>query len=60
MGKAFSIYYRAVILRGAGWPELWVNAVVLWAMAILLITMSVIRFLQQPKSWRTPSEKIHS
>ncbi|HZT79130.1 MAG TPA: ABC transporter permease [Gemmataceae bacterium] len=35
---------RGVILRGAGWKELWVNAAVLWAMAAMAITFSVLRF----------------
>lgn len=40
---------RGVILRGAGWPELWVHGLVLWGMAIILITMSVLKFHRQPK-----------
>lgn len=35
---------RGVILRGAGWPELQLHAVVLWGMAIALITASALSF----------------
>ena len=35
---------RGVILRGAGWPELWVHAVVLWAMAAVVLLLSTLRF----------------
>jgi ABC-2 type transport system permease protein len=35
---------RGVILRGAGWKELWPHAVILWAMALGVITVSVARF----------------
>jgi ABC-2 type transport system permease protein len=35
---------RGVILRGAGWPELWPHAVVLWGMALGVLTGSVLRF----------------
>src|SRR5262249_8954718 len=31
---------QGVILRGAGWPELWHNALALWGMAVLLMTVS--------------------
>lgn len=36
---------RGVILRGASWPELWLHAVVLWAMAIaiLMYTSTIFR-----------------
>lgn len=35
---------RGVILRGAGWPELQLHAVVLWGMAIALISASALSF----------------
>jgi ABC-2 type transport system permease protein len=35
---------RGVILRGAGWAELWPHAVVLWAMAVLMLTVSMLKF----------------
>jgi ABC-2 type transport system permease protein len=35
---------RGVILRGAGWPELWLNAVVLSAMAVAVITLAALKF----------------
>jgi ABC-2 type transport system permease protein len=35
---------RGVILRGAGWPELWGHAVVLWAMAAAVLLLSTLRF----------------
>ena len=35
---------RGVILRGAGWPELRTHAAVLWGMAVLLLTLSALRF----------------
>jgi ABC-2 type transport system permease protein len=35
---------RGVILRGAGWRELWPHATVLWAMAIGMLTLSIMRF----------------
>ena len=31
---------RGIILRGAGWPELWFNAAVLWAMALAAIAVA--------------------
>ena len=31
---------RGVILRGAGWPELWPHAVVLWGMAVVTLTVA--------------------
>ena len=33
-----------VILRGAGWQELWVNAAVLSGMAVLVIALAATRF----------------
>jgi ABC-2 type transport system permease protein len=38
---------RGVILRGGGWAELWVHAVVLWGMAIGLLTAGALRFQKQ-------------
>lgn len=38
---------RAVILRGGGWSELWLNGVVLWAMAATMIVASSLRFRKQ-------------
>jgi ABC-2 type transport system permease protein len=35
---------RGVILRGAGWPELWKHAVVLWGMALGVFVFSALRF----------------
>jgi ABC-2 type transport system permease protein len=35
---------RGVILRGAGWSELWVHAVVLWSMAIGVLIFSMFKF----------------
>jgi ABC-2 type transport system permease protein len=34
---------RGVILRGAGWRELWFHAVVLWAMALLMLAFSTLK-----------------
>jgi ABC-2 type transport system permease protein len=34
---------RGVILRGAGWPELWRHAAVLWGMAIVTLTVASLR-----------------
>jgi len=38
---------RGVILRGAGWPELWSHAVVLWVMALTMLLLGAVRFRQQ-------------
>lgn len=35
---------RGVIIRGAGWAELWPHAVVLWSMAVVLILLSMSKF----------------
>lgn len=35
---------RGVILRGAGWNELWVNAAVLFGMAVVVITLAALKF----------------
>jgi ABC-2 type transport system permease protein len=35
---------RGVILRGAGWRDLWSHAVMLCGMAIAVMTLSTIRF----------------
>lgn len=34
---------RGVILRGAGWPELWEHTVVLWGMALGVLTVASLR-----------------
>jgi ABC-2 type transport system permease protein len=34
---------RGVILRGAGWPELWQHAAVLWGMAVVVLTVASLR-----------------
>src|SRR5262249_17177004 len=38
---------RGVILRGAGWSELWLHAVVLWAMALGLIGVPSSKFTKR-------------
>jgi ABC-2 type transport system permease protein len=35
---------RGVILRGAGWAEVWLNAVVLWSMALGVLVFCTLRF----------------
>ncbi|MFL5339536.1 MAG: ABC transporter permease [Gemmataceae bacterium] len=35
---------RGVIIRGAGWRELWPNFLVLWGMAVALLTLATLRF----------------
>lgn len=35
---------RGVILRGAGWSELWVHSVVLWTMGIAMFTLAALKF----------------
>jgi len=35
---------RGVILRGAGWSELWGHGLVLWAMALAVLGASIARF----------------
>ena len=35
---------RGVILRGAGWAELWPTAAVLWVMAAISLTVSAVLF----------------
>jgi len=35
---------RGVILRGAGWAELWPHALVLWGMAVGILVVSTLRF----------------
>jgi ABC-2 type transport system permease protein len=35
---------RGVILRGAGWRELWLHAAILWGMAAAVLTFSALRF----------------
>lgn len=38
---------RGVILRGAGWPELWKHAVVLWVMALAILAVSSAKVRKQ-------------
>jgi ABC-2 type transport system permease protein len=38
---------RCVILRGGGWPELWLHALVLWTMAISVLVFSSLRLKNQ-------------
>jgi ABC-2 type transport system permease protein len=38
---------RGVILRGAGWRELWPHAAVLWTMALGMLVLSTTRFHKQ-------------
>jgi ABC-2 type transport system permease protein len=35
---------RGVILRGAGWAELWPSAAVLWVMAVVSLVASAVLF----------------
>jgi ABC-2 type transport system permease protein len=35
---------RGVILRGAGWPELWIHSIVLWLMGIVIFTLAMLKF----------------
>src|SRR5205823_4856550 len=35
---------RGVILRGAGWPELWKHAAVLWTMAVVVLVLAMLKF----------------
>jgi ABC-2 type transport system permease protein len=35
---------RGVILRGAGWRELWLHSVVLWGMTLVIVTFTALRF----------------
>ena len=35
---------RGVILRGAGWRELWLHSVVLWVMTLIIVTYTALRF----------------
>jgi ABC-2 type transport system permease protein len=38
---------RGVILRGAGWAELWPHALVLWGMALAALVLGSLRFRKQ-------------
>jgi ABC-2 type transport system permease protein len=38
---------RGVVLRGAGWAELWVNALWLWGLALAMVGLAVSRFRKQ-------------
>ena len=35
---------RGIILRGAGWPQLWPQALILAAMGIVILTIATLRF----------------
>jgi ABC-2 type transport system permease protein len=35
---------RGIILRGAGWADLWVNAAVLSGMAVTVLTVAALQF----------------
>jgi ABC-2 type transport system permease protein len=35
---------RGVILRGAGWKELWPHSAILWGMALAVLAISITRF----------------
>jgi ABC-2 type transport system permease protein len=35
---------RGVILRGAGWPELWPHALILWSTSVAILIASTLRF----------------
>jgi len=35
---------RGVILRGAGWPELWPHGLVLWTMAVVMLSLGSVMF----------------
>ncbi len=35
---------RGVILRGAGWAELWVHSVVLWSMGLAMFALAMLKF----------------
>jgi ABC-2 type transport system permease protein len=35
---------RGVILRGAGWPELWVHSLVLWSMGVVAFALAMLKF----------------
>lgn len=38
---------RGVILRGAGWGELWPNAVALWVIAVVVLAFSTVKLRKQ-------------
>ena len=35
---------RGVILRGAGWSELWIHSAVLWSMGVIMFALSMFKF----------------
>jgi ABC-2 type transport system permease protein len=35
---------RGVILRGAGWRELWLHALVLWGMGVGIFALAMLKF----------------
>ena len=45
---------RGVILRGAGWRELWQHAAVLWGMAIATLTVASLRLRKRLASMAPP------
>jgi ABC-2 type transport system permease protein len=42
--RYFFIIIRGIMLRGAGWPELWDQAASLAALGVVILTLSVLRF----------------
>jgi hypothetical protein len=35
---------RGLILRGAGWPELWSHAVIPWLMGLVMFALAMLKF----------------
>ena len=35
---------RGVILRGAGWSELWIHSLVLWSMGVVSFVLAMMKF----------------
>jgi ABC-2 type transport system permease protein len=42
--RYFFVIIRGIMLRGAGWPELWDQAAALLALGSVLLGLSVLRF----------------
>ena len=42
---------RGVILRGAGWAELWPHAAVLWGMSVVILAYSTAKFRKRVPYW---------
>jgi ABC-2 type transport system permease protein len=42
--RYFFVIIRGIMLRGAGWPELWDQAVSLLVLGTLILALSVARF----------------